>query len=139
MLMLQWFIYYIYTYLVSLNTTFAYSEVFPSLPGYIKPAEIEVRKCEMKISPATLINKKWHRHQRFQASKCQREIPSCNPTWQMLPLPQWLLRSWRNARSQVNKETGWAPDSWGARERNDFSESRGLHLPIYRVLNSLTW
>ena len=58
--MLQWFIYYIYTYLVSLNTTFAYSEVFPSLPGYIKPAEIEVQKCEMKISPATLINKKWH-------------------------------------------------------------------------------
>ena len=100
-------IYLLYLYLFSVrkclvnSTTFAYSEVFPSLPGYIKPVEIEVRKCEMKISPDTLINKKWHRHQRFLASKCQREIPSCNPTWQMLPLPQWLLRSWGGMQEAV--------------------------------------
>ena len=133
-------IYLLYLYLFSVrkclvnSTTFAYSEVFPSLPGYIKPVEIEVRKCEMKISPDTLINKKWHRHQRFLASKCE---------WGLLKLRSsgcwWLLRSWGNARSKVNKETGLAPDSWGACERNEFSESRGLHLPIYRVLNSLTW
>ena len=33
-----------------------------------------------------------------------------------------------------------AQDSWGAYQRNDFSEPRLLHLPIHRkVLNSLTW
>ena len=32
-----------------------------------------------------------------------------------------------------------AQDSWGAYERNEFSESRDLHLPIHRMLNSLTW
>ena len=33
-----------------------------------------------------------------------------------------------------------APESWGARQRNDFSESRLLHLPIHRkALNSWTW
>ena len=33
-----------------------------------------------------------------------------------------------------------APDSWGAYQRNDFSEPRLLHLPIHRkALNSLTW
>ena len=36
-------------------------------------------------------------------------------------------------------ETGSAPDSWGAHARNEFSEPRGLHLPIHRMLNSLTW
>ena len=35
--------------------------------------------------------------------------------------------------------TRQAPDSWGAYERNEFSESRDLHLPIHRMLNSLTW
>ena len=36
-----------------------------------------------------------------------------------------------------------APDSWGAHERNEFSEPReprGLHLPIHRImLTSLAW
>ena len=33
-----------------------------------------------------------------------------------------------------------APESWGAYQRNDFSEPRLLHLPIHRkALNSLTW
>ena len=33
-----------------------------------------------------------------------------------------------------------APDSWGACERNGFSEPRLVHLPIHRhVLNSLAW
>ena len=64
----------------------------------------------------------------------------------MLPPPAWwLLRSWDNARSnylphfKVNKETGLATDSWGAYERNEFSESRGFHLPTNRKLTSLTW
>lgn len=45
------------------------------------------------------------------------------------PPPWWLLRSWENAESNRNKETRLAPDSWGAYERNEFSEPRGLHLP----------
>ena len=47
-------------------------------------------------------------------------------------------RSWRNTRSKVNNEAGLAPESWGARDRNEFSEPRGLRLPIHRMLNSLT-
>ena len=35
--------------------------------------------------------------------------------------------------------TKQAPDSWGAYGRNEFSEPRDLHLPIHRMLNSLTW
>ena len=31
--------------------------------------------CEMKIPLAILINKKCHSHQRFLASKCERELP----------------------------------------------------------------
>ena len=63
---------------------------------------------------------------------------------QILPLPppphngdSWGVQG--NARNKGNKKTGLAPDSWGAYERNGFSEPRGLHLPIHRMLNSLTW
>ena len=35
-------------------------------------------------------------------------------------------------------EMGLGPDSSGANERNDFSKPRGVHLPIHRMLNSLT-
>jgi len=52
---------------------------------------------------------------------------------------QWLLKSWGNVKSRVSKETGLAKDSWSAYERNEFSKPRGLHLPIHRRLNSLTW
>ena len=38
----------------------------------------------------------------------------------------------------MNKEKGFALDSWGAYERNESSESIGLHFPILRLLNSLT-
>ena len=54
-------------------------------------------------------------------------------------LPWGLLWSWDNARSKVSQETGLAPDHWGALERNEFNEPRGLHLPLTRILNSLTW
>ena len=43
-------------------------------------------------------------------------------------------------RLRVRKHRILAPDSWGAYQRNDFSEPRLLHLPIHRkALNSLTW
>ena len=51
----------------------------------------------------------------------------------------WLQRTWGNARSRMNKETGLAPYCWGAYARNEFSKSRGLYLPIGRMWNSLTW
>ena len=54
-------------------------------------------------------------------------------------MPLVIAKDWGNARSRMNKETGLAPDRWGAYERNEFSKSRGLHLPIGRMLNSLTW
>ena len=42
--------------------------------------------------------------------------------------------------AQMWKTENTAPDSWGAYQRNDFSEPRLLHLPIHRkALNSLTW
>ena len=48
---------------------------------------------------------------------------------------QWPLRN-----SGCEKCRILAPDNWDAYKRNDFSEPRLLHLPIYRkVLNFLTW
>ena len=92
----------------------------------------------MKISPAISINKKCHSHQWFPAFKCEGGLPKLGSSGCCQP-HLWLLRSWGDARSKVSKETGFAPDSWGACERNGFSEPRGLHLPIHRMLNSLTW
>ena len=47
----------------------------------------------------------------------------------------WALRKFRMWKHGIV-----APDSWGAYQRNDFSEPRLLHLPIHRkVPNSLTW
>ena len=43
------------------------------------------------------------------------------------------------SKKQSEQETGFAPDSGGAYERSEFSERRGLHLPIPWMLNSLTW
>ena len=63
----------------------------------------------MKISLALLINKECHCHQWFLASKCEWGLPKL------------------------------APDSWGAYERNDFGEHRGLHFSIHRTWNSLNW
>ena len=68
--------------------------------------------------------------------------PDCSPAAvvvQMLPPPRWLLRSRGNARSKAERGNRIGPDRWGACERNEFSEPRGLHLPILRILNSLTW
>ena len=43
-------------------------------------------------------------------------------------------------RLRMRKLRALAPGSWGAYQRNDFSEPRLLYLAIYRkALNSLTW
>ena len=50
--------------------------------------------------------------------------------------PQW----WTLRRLRMEKYRTLAPESWGADQRDDFIESRLLHLPIHRkALNSLTW
>ena len=57
---------------------------------------------------------------------------------QMLQPSTLIADELGQCRSKVNKETGLASDSWGIHERNEFSEPRDLHLPIHRMLNSLT-
>ena len=95
----------------------------------------------MKISPAILINKKCHSHQWFLASKCEWGLPKLQSSRCRHP-PSTQGDCWKAGGMQeatVSKETGLAPDSWGAYERNEFSEPKGLHLPMHRMLNSLTW
>ena len=40
---------------------------------------------------------------------------------------------WAPRNSECEKHSPLAPDSWGVYERNNFSEPRLLHLPIYAV------
>ena len=104
---------------------------------------LSVFKCEMKISPATPINKKsqpsaisglqmW-RLPKLRSSGCYHP-----------PTPWWSLRSRKHAGSshlpllKVDKERGLAPESWSGCEGDECSEPRGLQLPIHRMLNSLT-
>ena len=108
------------------------------------------------ISAAISINKKSHSHQRFRASKCGGGLPKWNTTCgiqQMLPPSPhgdcWGAGGRRGMQKQPfatpgrlfpTRKQGLAPDSWGAYERNEFGEPRGLHLPLQRrMLNSLTW
>ena len=64
------------------------------------------QNCEMKISPAILINKKCHSQQQFLASKCQWGLWKLWSSRCHQP-PQFLLRSWQNARSNVNRKQDW--------------------------------
>ena len=105
--------------------------------------------CKMKTSPAISINKKCHCHQLSLASKCwmgggggergllKLQSSRCyhTPSGGMQEAAIChICPSLRRTRKQ-----GLAQDSQGAYERNEFSESRGLHLPIQRMLNSLIW
>ena len=106
----------------------------------------------MKISPAISINKTRHGHQRFLASKSEWGLPKlwsgrcCYCLTTPLP-PWWLLSCWGGRMQEAaicyflkwTRKQYLAPDNWGAYERNEFSEPRGLHLSIHRMLNSLTW
>ena len=48
----------------------------------------------------------------------------------------WVREELGECKTQGEQLT---PQSWGAYERNEFSEPRGLHLPKHSMLNSLTW
>ena len=60
----------------------------------------------------------------------------CRPSRpQLLQPPPWCTSS----GLRMGKHRTQAPESWGADQRNDFSQPRLLHLPIHRkLLNSLT-
>ena len=71
------------------------------------------------ICPATSVNKGCRSHQQLQSS--------------------WMASWWALRELRMWKYRILAPESWGTDQRNDFSASRLLHLPIQRkVLNSLT-
>ena len=101
--------------------------------------------CKMKTSPAISINKKCHSHQLSLASKCgmagggllrlqsSRSYHTRSGGMQEAGICH-IFPSLRRTRKQ-----DLAQDSQGAYERNEFSESRGLHLPIQRRLKSLIW
>ena len=98
------------------------------------------------------INKqKCHSHQRYLASSCEWGLPKlrsrgCShpPTPQMAedaaipPTPQVIAEEWGECKEQGELGNKIGPDSWSAWEKNECSEPRGLHLPIHRMLNSLT-
>lgn len=91
--------------------------------------------CEMKISPAMLINKKCHSHQRVLTSNVNEVSQNFDPA--DATIPHMTAESWRMQESKVNKETGlvWMA---GCLWRGWLSEPRGLCTPC-RMLNSLTW
>ena len=96
----------------------------------------ETSHCEMKISPAISLNKKCQSHQRSLAFKCEWGLPKLGSSGCYHPHGDcWGAGGMQVANMpllKVIKETGLASDSWGAYERNEFSEPRGLHLPIHR-------
>ena len=90
---------------------------------------------ETKVSPAVLINKNCHSHQWLLASRCNEGSQT---------VVQWMLRPrqedcWGAGRMQSNKvikQTDW-PQIAEVRMKGMNSESRGLYLPIQRMLNAL--
>ena len=89
--------------------------------------------------PAMSVNKGSCHHQPLQPPDTQ-DGAECPPSsHQTLQPPHSHMCTPRRLRM---RRMHWilAPDSWGAYQRNDFSEPRLLHLPIHRkALNSLTW
>ena len=96
-----------------------------------------------KMLPAISVNKWCCSHQaitlqlpRRWALRELRMETGCPPSSSQLLQPPWwcTLR-----RLRMKKHRILSPESWGAHQRNDFSEPRLLHLPIRRkALNSLT-
>ena len=95
--------------------------------------------------PAISVNKGCHSHQWLQPSKVNiwalRKLRAENNICQLAssrlqPFPkEGALRKHRMWKHRI-----LIPDSWGAYQRNDFSEPRLLRLPIHRkVMNTLTW
>ena len=100
--------------------------------------------CEMKISPAISMNNECDSYQWFLGSKYYEGSQNCNSTDAATPNGDcWGTGGTQEAAIchslRWTRKKGLSPDSWGACERSEFSEPRCLPLPIYRMLNSLTW
>ena len=64
-----------------------------------------------------------------------KRMPAIRPSDTTATPPWCTLRKLRMRKHRI-----LAPESWGAYQRNDFSEPRLLHLPLRRkALNSFTW
>ena len=93
----------------------------------------------MKISLAILINRKCHSHQWFLMwiSKMNENSQNCDPVDAATPQGDF----WGAGRMQ---EARWTRKQIDPKElrciwRNEFCEPSGLHMPVHRMLNSLTW
>ena len=64
--------------------------------------------------------------------------PKTEIQW-MLPPHKVFAEELGECKRQGEQGNRISPGSWDAYERNGFSEPRGLHLPIHRMQNSLTW
>ena len=78
-------------------------------------------------------------HQQFLAFKCGGELPKLWPSGAATPHSDcWGAGGTQEAR--WTRKQCWPQIAPGVYERNEFSEAKGLlHLPIYIMLNSLTW
>ena len=56
----------------------------------------------------------------------------------MLPPPTVIAEELGECKKQGEQGNRMAPEGCGAYERSEFSEPRGLHLPIHKTLNSFT-
>ena len=95
--------------------------------------------CEMKISPATLTNKKCLSHQRLWPPNGNEGFQSCDAgdaaTPRMTAEEPGDARSSPLAPLRWTGKQGWHQNGrWGASERDEVSEPRGLQLPLYRML-----
>ena len=82
------------------------------------PSKIHMLKlCGTKISPVMSINKKYHSHQWFLASKSEWGLPKLQSSWGC-HLPWWWLKTWGNAKSIMyysskrTRKQNLATDSW---------------------------
>ena len=99
----------------------------------------------MKISPGISVNKKCHSYQWFLAFNCEWGLPKLRYS-KFCHSPWWLLKN-SEGRPEVTichflrwTRKGTWPQKAGMHVKGKNSVSpEGLHLPIHKILNSLTW
>ena len=94
---------------------------------------ISVNKDVLVISDCS--HNQWWADEPQGSSRRKGKNTCCLAAARLQPLPRWAPRKLRVWTHRI-----LAPDSWDVYQRNDFSESRLLHLPICRKApSSLTW
>ena len=93
--------------------------------------------------PVISVNKGYHSHQLLEPLPtvswwALRELRKEKNTWHLVAIRLQPLPTVSPEETQDMRIL--ASDSWGAYQKNDFSEPRLMHPPIHRkALNSLTW